>query len=103
VIAGVDPKIPPALHTDLDHTIIFGDCPAAATGRVKELRNAMLLHGQGVVAAGCPPYRPAMEAVEHHLAKLGYLRPEAAQEKYEANVKRIYGYYREVDPTWVPE
>jgi uncharacterized protein (DUF362 family) len=102
VIAGVDPKIPPSLKTDLDHTIIFGDCPAAATGSVKELRNAMLLQDRGVVAAGCPPYRPAMAAVENHLIELGILRPEEARERYEANVERIFGHYRRVDPTWEP-
>ena len=103
-IAGVDPKVPPTLRSDLDHTIIYGDCPASATGAVKELRNAMLLQGKGVIAHGCPPYRPARAMVDEHLKKLGLLDPDAASAaSFQKNVDRIYGYYQTIDPTWEPE
>ena len=103
VIVGVDPKVPGSLRTDLDHTIILGDCPASATGNLKELRNAMLLQGKGLIAHGCPPYRPARAMVEQHLQKLGLLDPEASAASFQKNVDRIYGHYQTIDPTWEPE
>jgi uncharacterized protein (DUF362 family) len=103
LIVGVDPKLPPSLDTDLDHVIVLGDCAMAATGRVKELRNKMLLEKKGVLAAGCPPYRPAESAIEEHLVKLGLLSREAKLAKFKDAQARFFQYYSAVDPSWKPE
>ena len=103
LIVGVDPKLPSSLEADLDHVIVMGDCAMAATGRVKELRNRMLLEKKGTFAAGCPPYRPAESAIEEHLVKLGLFTPEAKLAKFKDTQARLFQYYRAVDPSWKPE
>lgn len=103
LIVGADPKLPPRFKADLEHVVVFGDCAMAATGRVKELRNKMLLEKKGVLAAGCPPYRPAEAAVENQLVKLGLLSQEAKEAKFKDTQERFFQYYMAVDPTWKPE
>jgi uncharacterized protein (DUF362 family) len=103
MIIGVDPKLPPNFDGDLDHVIIFGDCAMAATGRVKELRNKMLLERKGVLGEGCPPYRPLEAKIAEQLVKLGYVDPEAMQVKFKKTQARLFQYYSEIDPTWKPE
>jgi hypothetical protein len=103
LVVGVDPKIPPEIDVDLDHVILLGDCALSATGRVKELRNRMLLEKKGLLANGCPPYRPAEAMLEDHLVKLGLTTHEARQAKFRDTQARLFEAYRAVDPTWHPE
>lgn len=103
LLAGIDPKTPPTLRTDLDKTILVGDCACSSTGDVKEIRNAMLLHNQGLMAPGCPPYRPAMALFEAYLIRSGLLSPEMIQMRKENATQKLYQYYQSVDPTWIPE
>ena len=104
VLVGTDPTIPLSLRTDLDHTIIFGDCACSATGDVKQLRNAMLLNEEGLMAPGCPPYRPAFAKLEDYLIRRGLVTPEILHQRKEKATQRLFRYYQEnVDPTWKPE
>jgi uncharacterized protein (DUF362 family) len=103
LIVGVDPKLPPALSTDLDHTILLGDCPLKATGKLTELRNKMLLKKKGVFAAGCPPFRPAKGILDEHLIKLGLVTPESKKANFIKVQEKFFKYYQQFDPTWTPE
>lgn len=102
IFIGSDPKFPNPIKTDLDHVIFFGDCACSATGNVKELRNRMLLEGKGLIAPGCPPYRPASAMVEDYLIKRGMIKKEMLSAGHSAAVKKTYTYYKSIDPTWVP-
>ena len=103
LIAGVDPKVPPVLRTELEHTIVLGDCACAATGEVKEIRNAMLLGDKGGMLPGCPPYRPALTRLEEYMIGLGLVTREMIEMRKDQAVQKFYDYYRKVDPTWSPE
>ncbi len=103
ILAGIDPKAPPALRTDLDATFLLGDCACSSTGAVKEIRNAMLLSSKGLMAPGCPPFRPSLALFEQHMIRLGLMNPELIRARKEQDVKKFYDYYRGVDPTWAPE
>lgn len=102
IFVGSDPKFPNPIKTDLDNVIFFGDCACSATGNVKELRNKMLLQGKGLIAPGCPPYRPASAALEKYLLDRGLITKETLDAGHRAAVKKTYEYYKKVDPTWVP-
>jgi hypothetical protein len=102
IFVGSDPKLPNPIKTDLDRVIFFGDCACSATGNLKELRNCMLLEGKGLIAPGCPPYRPASAMIEDYLIKRGMLKKEKLLAGHAAAVKKTYAYYKSIDPTWVP-
>jgi len=102
LIAGSDPKIPNGISTKIDNVIFLGDCACAATGNIKEIRGKILLEEAGVLAPGCPPYRPAAAIVETYLVKRGLLDPAAGKKKNIEKIKKAYEYYKTVDPTWEP-
>ncbi len=105
VLLGSDPKFPPLseFDNDLENVIIFGDCACACGANVKELRNAMLLTGKGLIAPGCPPFRPAIKMLNDYLVRLGLQEPGDGKPKFSADQKRAYAYYQQLDPTWVPK
>jgi uncharacterized protein (DUF362 family) len=103
LIFGADPKLPPSFDGDLDHVIVMGDCAMAATGKVKELRNRMLLEEKGVLAGGCPPFRPAESRIEKQLVKLGLLTLAEKRARFKQKQAMWFEIYRSVDPTWEPE
>ena len=102
LIAGSDPKIPNGISTKIENVIFLGDCACSATGSVKEIRNKMLLEEAGVLAPGCPPFRPAAAVIEASLIKRGLLNPGAGKKSNEEKVRKAYEYYKAVDPTWKP-
>lgn len=103
MLVGSDPKIPNGITCDLDNVIVFGDCACAATGDVKELRNKMLLEGKGLIAPGCPPYRPASAMLEKYLIERGMVKREMLEVSNQKAVERTYNYYKSIDPTWIPK
>lgn len=103
LFVGSDPKLGNPVTEDLDNVIFLGDCACAATGELKELRNKMLLENKGLLAPGCPPYRPATAMIEKYLAERGLINEEKMAESRKRTVKRFYDYYKAVDPTWEPE
>lgn len=103
LVLGADPKVANQEMIDTEGVVIFGDCACAATGNIKDLRNRMLIEGKGVIAAGCPPYRPATAAVEKYLIARGLLDEKSLEIGNEKSKKRTYDYYRTVDPTWIPK
>jgi hypothetical protein len=103
LFAGVDPKFSGRLDSPLENVIFLGDCACAATGDIKEIRNRMLLAGQGLLAPGCPPYRPASALLEEYLIRRGLITREALSAGHRAAVRKTYQYYRSIDPTWEPE
>jgi len=102
IIAGIDPKVPPALRTGLDHAIVLGDCACGATGDVKEIRNAMVLSNQGAMLPGCPPYRPALARLEEYMIRIGLVTAEMLEKRKEQDTQRFFKYYQGIDPTWTP-
>ncbi len=103
LLVGSDPKVPGPLTCDLDNVIVFGDCACAATGRVKEIRNQMLLENKGLLAPGCPPYRPASAKLEEYLISRGMITREVLEKGNEKAVAKTYAYYKSMDPTWIPK
>ncbi|MBQ9562463.1 MAG: DUF362 domain-containing protein [Lachnospiraceae bacterium] len=103
LLVGSDPKVPNGITCDLDNVIVFGDCACSATGNVKEIRNRMLLEGKGLIAPGCPPYRPASAMLEEYLIKRGKVTREMLTAGNAKAVAKTYAYYKTVDPTWVPK
>jgi uncharacterized protein (DUF362 family) len=105
VLLGCDPKFPPMseFDNDLENVIIFGDCACGCGGNVMDLRNAMLLAGKGLIAPGCPPFRPAMKMLGEYLVKLGLQEPGDGKPKFSSAQKAAYAYYQKLDPTWVPK
>lgn len=102
VLAGSDPKVPNGLTTKTENIIFLGDCACSATGNIKEIRNKMLLEEKGVLAPGCPPYRPASAIIENYLQSRGLIDPSAGKESNKAKVEKAYAYYKKIDPTWMP-
>jgi hypothetical protein len=103
LIVGIDPKVPPALRTELEHAIILGDCACGTTGEVKEIRNSMLLNQKGLIVPGCPPYRPSLAMIEEYVIGLGLVTREMIEMRKDQAVQRFYEYYQGIDPTWSPE
>lgn len=103
IFAGVDPKFAGNLNCPLDHVIMLGDCACSATGSVKELHNQMLLEKSGLLAPGCPPYRPASARLEQYLVDRGMVTREQLEMQHKAAIKKTYDYYKTIDPTWVPK
>lgn len=103
IVVGSDPKVPERLPTDPAHTIVLGDCACAATGDVKELRNWLLLNQKGLIAPGCPTFRPTLANFEDYLCKIGLLKPELLEMKRTYTKQKAFDAYRKVDPTWEPE
>lgn len=103
VLMGSDPKVPNGITTRLENVIVYGDCAMAATGNVKEIRNCMLLEEKGVLAPGCPPYRPATAILEKSLAGRGLLDPAAGREGMKKKMEKANAYYKTIDPTWAPK
>lgn len=103
VIVGSDPKVPNGITTKTENVIFLGDCACAATGCLKEIRNKMLLEEKGVLAPGCPPYRPATAIIEKDLTGRGLLDKTKSREKAVARTKYFYDYYKKIDPTWIPK
>ena len=103
VIAGSDPKVPNGLTTKIDNVVILGDCACSATGCIKEIRNKMLLESKGVLAPGCPPYRPATAIIENSLKSRGLIDPATGAKSNKAKVEKAIAYYKMIDPTWKPK
>ena len=103
LFVGVDPKFPNELTTDLDRVFFFGDCACSTSGKLKEIRNRMLLEEKGLILPGCPPYRPASAKVEEYLIQRGMLKREQLTAGNQAAVQRTYDYYKTMDPTWKPK
>lgn len=103
VLLGSDPKLPNGITTKLENVIVFGDCACAATGNIKELRNKMLLEEVGVIAPGCPPYRPATAILERNLTARGLLQPSKSAVSSSRKTQEAYAYYKSIDPTWAPK
>ena len=103
LLVGSDPKLPNGVKTPLENVVVLGDCACAATGNIKELRNQMLLEEKGVMAPGCPPYRPATALIQRYLVERGLLDPRAGAAGNRKKVEQFYDYYKTIDPTWVPK
>lgn len=105
VLFGNDPKFPPLseFKGDLKYVVLYGDCACACRGNVRELRNAMLLAGKGVIINGCPPFRPAAKMLNDYLVELGLKEPAPKEGFYSKDQIRTYEYYKKIDPTWVPK
>lgn len=103
LLVGSDPKVPNGITCPLDNVIVFGDCACSATAEVKEIRNRMLLEGKGLIAPGCPPYRPASAMLENYFIQRGMITRDVLSAGNKKAVERTYAYYKSVDPTWVPK
>lgn len=103
LIVGVDPKVPPKLRTDLDHTFFLGECALATTGDLREMRNEMQLNGIDRFLGGCPPYEQLLVKLEDILVRMGYLTQEELIDKAREHREKFFDYYRAHDPTWEPE
>ncbi|HCJ10554.1 MAG TPA: hypothetical protein DHW14_05255 [Clostridiales bacterium] len=103
VIVGSDPKVPSRLPSEPKHTIVLGDCACAATGPVKELRNSLLIRREGLIAPGCPTFRPTLARLEEYLVEIGAVTAEMLEMKRLFIKQKCFDYYRKVDPTWEPE
>jgi uncharacterized protein (DUF362 family) len=103
LIVGIDPKIPPRIATDLEHTFFLGECALAAGGQLRELRNAMQLKGIDRFLGGCPPYEQALVKLEDILIRMGGLDEKELVHKAEEHRKKFFDYYRLHDSTWEPE
>ena len=103
LLVGSDPKTAGPFTGDLDGVIFLGDCACAATGAMKEIRNRMLLESRGLMAPGCPPYRPASALLEEYLDRRGLLPKAALKAASDAVTQKWYDYYKTIDPTWKPK
>ncbi len=103
LIVGVDPKIPPRLRTDMQHTFFMGECALATGGDLRELRNAMQLAGIDRFLGGCPPYEQSLLKLEDIMIEMGYLDPHELVRKAGKHRDEFFDYYRKYDPTWEPE
>jgi hypothetical protein len=100
LFVGSDPKLPGTFNGDLDGVIFLGDCACGAAGPLKDIRNRMLLEKKGLLAPGCPPYRPASALLEAYLDARGLLPRDLLKAKAEAVTKKACDYYKSIDPTW---
>jgi uncharacterized protein (DUF362 family) len=103
LIVGVDPKIPPRIESSLEHTFFLGECALAASGELRELRNAMQLRGLDRFLGGCPPYEQALVKLEDTLIRMGYLNEEELIHKATEHRNKFFDYYKQRDTTWDPE
>ncbi|MBN1635479.1 MAG: DUF362 domain-containing protein [Deltaproteobacteria bacterium] len=103
LIVGVDPKVPPRLKTDLEHTFFLGECALATTGDLRDLRNEMQLKGIDRFLGGCPPYEQALVKLEDFMIGKGYLDEQDLIKKAEEQRKKFFEYYQSRDVTWEPE
>ncbi len=103
LIVGVDPKVPPKLKTDLEHTFFLGECALATTGDLRDMRNEMQLKGIDRFLGGCPPYEQLLVKLEDILIRMGYLSKEELIDKAQEHREKFFDYYRAYDPTWEPE
>ncbi len=103
LIVGVDPKVPPKLGTDLEHTLFLGECALATGGDLRDMRNEMQLRGIDRFLGGCPPYEQALVKLEDMLIRAGHLNEDEMIEKAREHRKKFFDYYRARDATWAPE
>jgi len=103
LVVGTDPKVPETLPSDPAHTIVLGDCACGAAGPAHELRNQLLLRQQGLIAGGCPTFRPTLAALERYLCQLGVITPELLEMRKQFTKQKLFDAYKKVDPTWEPE
>jgi hypothetical protein len=103
LFVGSDPKLPGPFEGDLDGAIFLGDCACSAAGALKDIRSRMLLESKGLLAPGCPPYRPASALLEEYLDKRGLLPWELIQAASDRVTKKFYDYYKTIDPEWKPK
>lgn len=103
LFVGVDPKFAGPLRCEPDNVVVLGDCACAATGDIKELRSQLLLERTGLLAPGCPPYRPASAMVEQWLMDKGLVTREMLDAQHKASLQKTYAYYKTIDPTWAPQ
>jgi uncharacterized protein (DUF362 family) len=103
LIVGVDPKVPPKLATDLNHTFFLGECALATGGDLRDMRNEMQLKGIDMFLGGCPPYEQALVKLEDMLVRLGHLSEKEMIEKAHEHRKKFFDYYRARDASWMPE
>jgi hypothetical protein len=103
LIVGVDPKVPPKLATDLEHTFFLGECALGTGGDLRDMRNEMQLKGIDRFLGGCPPYEQALVKLEDMLIKQGHLSEKEMIEKAREHRKKFFDYYRSRDPSWEPE
>jgi hypothetical protein len=102
LIAGVDPKVPPAREWDYENTFILGDCALGCAGSVREIRNRIALSGFDTFLSGCPPYEQALVKLEDILIERGIIKEEDLIKKAQEHRDRFFTYYQEYDPTWKP-
>ncbi|MDR0908409.1 MAG: DUF362 domain-containing protein [Spirochaetaceae bacterium] len=102
LFVGVDPKFPGRFEGDIDGCIFLGDCACGTAGRLKEIRNRMLIESKGLLAPGCPPFRPAASMLEGYLFKRGLVDVEAMKAAGAAKTKKIFENYMKLDPSWSP-
>lgn len=103
LIVGVDPKVPPKLGTDLNHTLFLGECALATGGDLRDIRNEMQLRGIDGFLGGCPPYEQALVKLEDMLIRLGHMSEKEMIEKSLEQRKKFFDYYRAHDASWAPE
>jgi len=100
LFVGTDPKIGNPIRTDLDNVIFWGDCACSTSGPLKDIRNQMLLEKKGLIAPGCPPFRPASAMLEQYLVERNLLSLDAVAESHKKSIQKFNEYYRTIDPTW---
>ena len=103
LIVGVDPKVPPALKTPLDHTFFLGECALATTGGLRDMRNEMQLKGIDRFLGGCPPYEQLLVKLEDILISMGYLTEHELIDKALEQRSRFFEYYKSHDASWEPQ
>ncbi len=103
LIVGADPKVPPKLGTNLNHTLFLGECALATGGDLRDIRNEMQLRGIDGFLGGCPPYEQALVKLEDMLIRLGHMSEKEMIEKSLEQRKKFFDYYRARDASWAPE
>lgn len=61
-----------------------------------------LLEKKGVLAPGCPPFRPARAAIDARLVGLGLLDRAAQAAAFRMTPPRCFEDYQRVDASWQP-
>ncbi len=103
LIVGVDPRMPPKITTDLEHTFFLGECALGTGGDLRDMRNEMQLKGIDRFLNGCPPYEQALVKLEDMLIKSGHLDEKKMIEKANEHRRKFFEYYRARDASWEPE